>query len=36
MAPGEHTVIVRVVDTAQNVATGKVVFVVNATGEADE
>jgi hypothetical protein len=33
LPPGEHTVIVRAVDTAQNVGTSKVVFVVEATGE---
>lgn len=32
---GEHTVIVRAIDTAQNVATSKVVFVVEATEEVE-
>jgi sugar lactone lactonase YvrE len=35
LGAGEHTVVVRVVDTAQNVATDKVVFVVDAMGEVE-
>ena len=35
LTAGEHTVIVRAIDAAQNVATTKVVFVVEETGEVE-